>query len=64
MTIRKIMTKTNWKFCQSLDGTWWYEDTISGAKLPPGLQPICKFPGNHGTIKIHKINLGRKEDGD
>lgn len=51
------MTKTNWQLCQSLDGTWWYQDLITGAKLPPGLKNICNFPEGFKTIKIPKIEL-------
>jgi hypothetical protein len=51
------MTKTNWQLCQSLDGTWWYQDLMTGAKLPPGLKNICNFPEGFKTIKIPKIEL-------
>ena len=62
--------QTNWLFCQSLDGTWWYQDLITGAKLPPGIQPICKYPGNPKEIKIPCLDINkirdyrRNKDGD
>jgi len=62
--------ESNWLFCQTLDGTWWYQDAITGIKLPPGIQPICKFPGNYKTIKIPRLDINqikdyrRNKDGD
>lgn len=62
--------QTKWLICQTLDGTWWYEDLFTGAKLPPGIQPICKYPGNPKEIKIPRLDISkirdyrRNEDGD
>lgn len=59
MMERPKMTKTNWKFCQTLDGTWWYEDSFTGAKLPPRVQPVCTMPKGFKEITIPKLNISQ-----